>query len=150
MPLFGDRKAFPFAQRPFSEGTGQFSPDGRWVAYRSNETGRFEVHVAPFPGPGGKWQISTSGGDFPRWRRDGKELFYLAPDNRLMAAAITVDATRVEVGAVQALFGLRRGGVRYFYDVSADGQRFLVNTADEQGASTALTLVLNWPASLHR
>ena len=88
LPLFGEHKPFPFVNTSFDEALGQFSPDGRWVAYHSNESGRHEVYVQPFPGPGGKWQISTSGGIEPRWRRDGKELFYIAPDGKLMAAPI--------------------------------------------------------------
>src|SRR5262249_38940792 len=79
LPLFGDRKPFPFLQTPFAESGGRFSPDGKWVAYQSNESGRSEVYVQPFPGPGAKFQISTDGGANPLWRRDGKELFFLGP-----------------------------------------------------------------------
>jgi serine/threonine protein kinase/Tol biopolymer transport system component len=151
LPLSGDeRKPFRFLQTRFNNGTGQFSPDGHWIVYRSNETGRFEIYVAPFPGPGGKWQISTTGGTLPRWRRDSKEILYVAPSNTLMAAAVTVEASRVEVGPVRALFQLHPVTPRYFYDVTPDGQRFLVNTADERAASTPLTLVVNWRALLKR
>src|SRR5262249_40361145 len=101
LPLFGDeRKPFRFLQTRSSNGTGQFSPDGHWVVYRSNETGRFEIYIAPFPGPGGKWQISMAGGTAPRWRRDGREVFYVGPGNTLMAASMVLNGTRVDVGPV--------------------------------------------------
>lgn len=98
LPLFGDRKPFPILQTALNESAGQFSPDGHWIAYASNESGRFEVYVAPFPGPGGKWQVSAAGGFFPRWRRDTREMFYLAPDNALMAVAGGGQDSAFEVG----------------------------------------------------
>lgn len=153
LPLFGDRKPFPFLQTRFNE-VGSFSPDGRWIAYSSNESGRYEVYVAPFPGPGGKWQVSTAGGDWPRWRRDGKEIFYLAPapDNKLMVAAVNGVGSAFEIGAVRPLIDTRapvRNALRV-YDISPDGQRFLVNTLAEEGASDPITLVVNWPALLKK
>ena len=118
---------------------GQFSPDGRWVAYVSDESGRNEVYVAPFPGPGGKWQISTAGGTYPRWRRDGTEIFYVSPDSKLMSAAVNGKGLSFEVGAVTPLFETHLvTGSRYAYDVSADGQRFLINTTP--GANDIRTL----------
>ena len=109
------------------------------------------MYVAPFPGPGGKWQISTGGGYFPRWRRDGTEIFYLAPDNKLMAAAVNGKGGSFEVGAVKPLFGTHTsGGGRDRYDVSADGQRFLISTVPEQVASAPITIVLNWAAGLKK
>ena len=152
LPLSGDRKPFPFLQTPFNEGPGQFSPDSRWIAYASNESGRNEIYVAPFPGPGGKWQISTAGGNLPRWRHDGKELFYLAPDNKLMVAAVNGQGAAFEVGAVGPLFEqMRPTGQRYIYDVSPDGQRFLVNTVGNQTApTTPITVVVNWTAGLRK
>jgi eukaryotic-like serine/threonine-protein kinase len=151
LPLTGDRKPFPLLQTQFGEANGQISPDGRWVAYRSNESGRNEIYVAPFPGPGGKWQISTAGGYFPRWRHDGSEIFYLTPDNRLMVASVNGKGPGIEVGAVKPLFPTRivfAGG--YQYDVSADGQRFLIDTAPEQATSSPITVVLNWTAGLKK
>jgi len=149
LPLDGDRRPFPFLQTPFNEYPAVFSPDGRWIAYASNESGRYEVYVAPFPGPGGKWQVSTAGGSWPRWRRDGAELFYVAADNRLMAAAANGQASGFEVGAVRPLFETRaRFNRRYMYDVSADGQRFLINRILEEAALQPITLVVNWTAVL--
>ncbi len=151
LPLLGDRKPVPFPNAKFEYGFGQFSPDGRWVAYRSNESGRNEIYVAPFPGPGGKWQISTAGGDRPRWRRDGSEVFYLSPDNKMMSATVGGKGASFEVGAVKPLFETRvvTGG-RNQYTVSADGQRFLIDTSPEQAASAPITVVLNWTAGLKK
>jgi dipeptidyl aminopeptidase/acylaminoacyl peptidase len=151
LPLSGDRTPVPFLNTKFNEAAGQFSPDGRWVAYQSDESGKNEVYVTPFPGPGGKWQISTGGGSFPRWRHDGNEIFYLAPDNKLMAAAVNGKGSSFEVGAVKRLFETRAVvGLRNRYAVSADGPRFLINTAPEQAASAPITVVLNWTAGLKK
>ena len=152
MPLFGDRKPRAFLQTAFLETRAQFGPDGRWVAYQSNESGRNEVYVAPFPGPGGKWQVSTAGGGSPRWRRDGTELFYVALDGKLMAAAVSSRGSTFDVGAVRALFNgrMRDQLLGIPYDVTADGQRFLVNTLVEQTAPSSITLVVNWPSLLKK
>jgi serine/threonine protein kinase/Tol biopolymer transport system component len=153
LPLSGDRKPFPFLQTQFNEAPGQFSPNGRWVAYASDESGKAEVYVAPFPGPGGKWQISIGGGDWPRWRPDGAEIFYVAPDNKVMAAPVNGKGTSFEVGVVKTLFQAGAGatiGLRYRYGVSADGQRFLINTAPAEAASAPITVVLNWTAGLKK
>jgi Tol biopolymer transport system component/predicted Ser/Thr protein kinase len=153
LPLTGDHKPFPLLQTQVGgTGDGQISPDGRWVAYDSNESGRNEVYVAPFPGPGGKWQISTAGGTHPRWRHDGSEIFYLAPDSKLMAASVSGKGAGFEVGAVKLLFPTRVvafGGL-YNYAVSADGQRFLINTTPQQAASSPITVVLNWAGGLKK
>jgi serine/threonine protein kinase/Tol biopolymer transport system component len=152
LPLSGPRTPFAFIASPFQDGWAQFSSDGRWVAYSSDESGRPEIYVAPFPGPGAKWQISEAGGSHPRWRLDGKELFYHSPDNKLMAATIGRRAGRIDVEAVQLLFETRTpgGGVRSFYDVSGDGRRFLHSVPIEQTDSASLTLVTNWPALLKK
>jgi Tol biopolymer transport system component len=137
-------------QTSFSESVATFSPDSRWVAYASDESGRNEVYVAPFPGPGGKWQVSADGGSWPRWRRDGREIFYMAPDNRLMVAAVEGQGSGFQISAVQALFETRaRINQRAMYDVTPDGQRFLINTIVEQ-AVQPITLVVNWPALLKK
>jgi Tol biopolymer transport system component len=148
LPISGDRKPTPFLQTQFNEARGRFSPDGRWMAYQSDESGRMEVYVAPFPGPGGKWQVSTAGGTFPRWRNDGAEIFYLAPGNRLMAAPVNGKGSTFEIGAVRPLFDIRPAGGGFRYDVTADGQRFLTNEAEEQTGSAPITVVLNWTAGV--
>jgi Tol biopolymer transport system component len=158
LPLFGDRKPFPFLQTPFGEVSGRFSQDVRWIAYVSDESaGRSEVYVAPFSGrgetPASKWQISTTGGTQPRWRNDGKEIFYLAPDKRLMAVAVNGQGSAFEKGAVRSLFDTRAPSTinpRSAYDVSPDGQHFLVNTLAEEDAPAPITLVVNWPALLKK
>ena len=147
------------APRPVVESRGpvthaRVSPDGRWLAYISRESGRDDAYVQNFPTPTGKWEVSTSGGGQPKWRHDGKELFYIAPDGRLMAVPLTL-TDRVEAGTPVALFQTRvegagaiMGGIYHQYDVTPNGQRFLVNTLEEQGESAPITVVLNWTAGL--
>ena len=155
----GDRKPFVFLKTNFDERRAQFSPDGRWVAYMSNESGRYEIYVRPFNGNapaasgGGQWQVSTSGGISPRWRADGKELYYIAPDGKLMAAPISRewrdDRARHRPWPCFRR-GLYGGGtdvtIGTNYDVSVDG-RFLINTVLEDTASP-ITLLQNWTAAL--
>jgi Tol biopolymer transport system component len=149
LPLFGDRKPFVFLNQPYEERTGQFSPDGHWVAYVSNESGRHEIYVRPFPGPGGQWQISTTGGIQPRWSQDGKELFYIAPDANLVAVPIAVDGPTLNPGRPIPLFrsGIVGGGREIYqrenYAVSADG-RFLINVPTDDALAPPITLLLNW------
>jgi Tol biopolymer transport system component len=146
-----DREVTPFLHGEADELEGDFSPDGRWVAYSSNESGRFEVYVQPFPGPGGKWQVSSDGGLAPHWRRDGKELFYLTSDHKLMAVAVRTGTT-FELETPKSLFQvrIRNDPSGRHYDVSADGQRFLVNAPLVEEDSPPITLVQNWPALLKR
>jgi len=149
--LDGAGKPVPVVQTNSEEQAGQFSPDGNWIAYQSNESGRIEIYVQPFPGPGNNWPISTNGGIQVRWRRDGKELFYVALDGRLMAVPIRVasNAGPPEVGAPVPLFAPRLGGAiaqadyRHQYMVSSDGRRFLVATVTEE-ANSPITVILNW------
>jgi serine/threonine protein kinase len=158
LPMEGDRKPWPFLKTNFAEGSGQFSPDGRWVAYNSNESGRDEIYVRPFLAPAtasaadrsaGQWQVSTAGGIYPAWRPDGKELYYIAPDGKLLAAAITVNRGTLEPpGAPVALFQTRIYGgpnsqVQRQYDVSNDG-RFLINSVLEDNNAAPITLLQNW------
>ena len=99
LPLFGDKQPFPFLATEFSEYQGRFSPDGRWVAYVSNESGEQEVYVQSFPASGGKWQISTDGGAQPVWRHDGRELFYINPDRKLMSVEIKTGVLGIGSGS---------------------------------------------------
>ena len=134
---------------PAQEVLAQFSPDGRWVAYQSNESGRFEVVVQPFPEAGAKWQVSTAGGVAPRWRADGKELYFLAPDATMMAVPVTAAGASFETGTPVALFPTRivDGGTvasnRPQYDVARDG-RFLINQPVRDATAAPITLILNW------
>lgn len=138
-----------FLKTPFDEDFGRFSPDGRWVAYESNESGAREVYAAPFPGPGGKRQISSGGGGIPAWRRDGRELFYMTRGGQLMAAEVSESNGTLEIGRVQKLFDGLATGAGTSYAVAADGQKFVVV---ESAAATArpLTLVENWTAALRK
>ena len=153
LSLNGKGAPFPVAQTPFDELSGQFSPDGKWVAFQSNESGRPDVYLQPFPGPGNKSLISPNGGTHARWRRDGEELFYLAPDGRLMAVPIRVALNRAapEIGTPVPLFvppiggAIQRGDFRQLYMVSPDGKQFLVATVTE-GPTSPIAVILNWKA----
>jgi Tol biopolymer transport system component len=140
-------KAQPFLRTPFNEGVPVFSPDGRWLAYISDESGRFEIYVQPYPGPGGKWQISTEGGTEPVWNRNGRELFYRSGD-KMMAVDITTQPS-FAAGKPKVLFTgqyLPTPGTLSNYDVSPDGQRFLMikPSVQAQIAPTQINVVLNW------
>jgi dipeptidyl aminopeptidase/acylaminoacyl peptidase len=149
LPLDGDRKPYLFQKSQFAEREASFSPDGKWVAYCSNESGEYKVYVVPFPGTGGKWQVSPGGGCGPRWRRDGKEIFYISSDNKMMATEVKAGGSSFEVGATHALFATRPYGVFGRFDVTADGQRFLIPYETGQ-PTAAITLVVNWPAELKK
>ena len=162
LPLDGNHQPWVFLKTPFDERVGQFTPDGRWVAYMSNESGRYEIYVRPFVAPaasastdgatgrraGAQWQVSTVGGIFPRWRPDGKELYYLGPDGQMMAAPIAATGATLEPGTPVALFQTHIVGGAAFnrqgrqYDVARDG-RFLINTVLDE-ATAPITLLLNW------
>jgi Tol biopolymer transport system component len=150
LPMAGDPKPLPFLTSPFYEGVSAFSPDGHWVAYGSDESGRREIYVRPFPGPGAQWQVSTAGGKDPRWRPDGRELYYIAPDGRLMAAPIASSGTALQPGLPTALFqprivggGTPAIGFRQQYDVAPDG-RFLINVSVDEGTAAPITVITNW------
>ena len=145
----GDRPPVPFLQTPFAKSAARISPDGRWVAYASNESGNSEIYVTSFPRPGGKWQVSVAGGQWPRWRRDGREIYYIAPDRRLMAASVDGTGAAFEIDPVQPLFvAPGTPASRYVYDVAADGERFLLPRPSTEFAAAPLTLVVNWQALL--
>jgi len=150
LPLEGDRTPRPFLDTQADETMGQFSPDGRFVTYVSNTSGRNEVYVVPFPDPGGQWQVSTQGGTEPRWRSDGKELFFFTPDNWLMAAQVNVEGDHFEIGGIQQLFQARESGDIWRYDVARDGERFLVLTPLTDESASPIHLIVNWPAELKK
>jgi serine/threonine protein kinase/Tol biopolymer transport system component len=152
-PLFGDHKAFPVAQKPQSlQGTPALSPDGKWLANDSDESGRIEVYVTPFLHGGGKWQVSTGGGSCPRWRADGRELFYMSLENKIMSAEISAQTSSVVIGKVQQVF--QANPVPFapecMYDVSADGKKIVVVTLAVEQGSQPLTLIVNWPPLLKK
>ncbi len=143
-----------FLKAPSVLRNAQFSPDEKWVAYASNETGKWEIYVTSFPEARGRWQVSTGGGEQPRWRGDGKELFYLSSDGKMMAAPVTIGAN-FDVGRPVELFQTTpRQPVSFndqvVYDVRPDGQRFLILTQMKQADSAPMSVVLNWPAKVTR
>jgi Tol biopolymer transport system component len=155
LPLTGERQPVSLLEREstaVAQFWARFAPNGRWIAYTSSESGRNEVYVMPFPGPGGKSLVSTAGGTWARWRRDGKEMFYVESNGRLMAAEIEVRESAVRVGPVRPLFQIRgmRQNFSYMYDVSPDGQRFLINTILQDAEMLPLTFVANWPTLLQQ
>ncbi len=157
LPLQGERRPRPFAQERFNEGWASFSPDGRWLAYMSDETGKGEIYVQPFPGPGGKWQVSSGGGNYPIWARSGRELFY-ANGDKLMTAAVAASPT-FSSGTPQVLFEkatllmfMTLGVGPYFakpYDVAPDGKAFLI-VKQSVSSPTQINVVLNWFEELKR
>ena len=152
-----NKPLIPVARTNFDERTGQFSPDGRWVAYESNESGRFEVYVQSFPAPTTKLPVSPAGGSQMRWRADGKELFYVAADGRLMSVAVQLPSAGqpIGLGSPVPLFATRiesivQGGIAHAYAVTADGKRFLMSTFTEQTAPIALIVNRRVPAASAR
>ena len=151
LPLFGDGKPFSVAQTAFEERDGEVSPDGKWMAYRNNESGRWEIYITAFPGGGAKWQVSTSGGTNPRWRRDGKELFFLDPSENIVAVDVNTSANAVKLGVPHNLFRALAIQPEYGpFDVTADGKKFLLNSGSLTEGSTPFILVQNWPAELKK
>jgi serine/threonine protein kinase/Tol biopolymer transport system component len=165
MPLTGDRKPFPYVTSPFDEGAASISPNGRWLAYASNETGVHQVIVQPFPDPsGGKWQISSSGGTSPRWKRDGTELYYVDREGQIVAVRVNTDQN-FEAGKPIPLFKTLQPvlgvGPALFYDVTPNGDRFLVLLAtgavdtsrypvQEAVIPAPITVFVNWTSALKR
>jgi Tol biopolymer transport system component len=147
LPLTGERKAFPFATEANNQEDSHFSPDDRWIAYESDESGTFEIYVRSFPGPGGKWQVSTAGGSSPRWGRDGKELFYLSLDRKLMTVPVHL-AHGFQAGPPRTLFPVQPILDIAAYDVTPDGRRFLVKSPSGEESPPNLTLVTDWTALL--
>jgi dipeptidyl aminopeptidase/acylaminoacyl peptidase len=163
VPLAGDRKPFPLLHNAFNERWAQISPDGKWIAYTSNETRRNEIYVTSFPNAQGKWQLSTSGGTFPRWRGDGKELYFFTTlsSGKLMATDIRATGSSLQPAVPRVLFDSGYVDiplvVNYHpYATSPDGQRFLIPRPESASAAASdqapapITVVLNWTAALRR
>jgi protease II len=149
-----EQKATPFLKATSTLKNGRFSSDGKWLAYASNESGRWEIYVTSFPDAHGKWQVSTSGGDQPKWRSDGKELFYFSPESKLMAVSVTT-GTHFDAGTPTVLFQANPREMvatseHVTYDIGKDGQRFLINTQTKQSETMPMSVVLNWSARLNK
>jgi eukaryotic-like serine/threonine-protein kinase len=147
-------QAKPFLQAKWTFRNAQFSPDGRWVAYSTNETGNWEVYVSPFPNASSKWQVSRGGGEEPRWRRDGKELFYLSGEGKMMAVPVKT-GTSFEAGPPVTLFQTHtRQPISvmdvFSYDVTGDGQKFLINTKVDEPNAAPLSIILNWASEMEK
>ena len=154
-PLFGDGKPYVWRNTPFTEAQGRFSPNGRWVAYSSNESGPNQVYVRPFEGSGGQRMVSTNGGTVPKWRADGKELFYLSADRKLMAVDVNEGDGTITFASPKPLFEIRvllaasaPGSV--VYAPTGDGQRFLVIVPVEESSPSPLAVVMNWTSGLKK
>jgi Tol biopolymer transport system component len=149
LSLSEDAELTSLIQTPFLERWPQVSPNGRWLAYISNESGIEEVYVRPFPLRGGRWQVSSSGGTKPRWGPDGKELFYLDRENMLTVTRLEPGERSLKVGKIEPLFqGSFARIVGWPYDIAPDGQRFLANVSQEREVFSPITVVVNWTADL--
>jgi Tol biopolymer transport system component len=154
LPTFGDRTPVPYLRTPYSEIQSRLSPDGRWVAYSSDETGMLEVYVQSFPVAGAKQTISIRGGAEPQWRKDGRELYYLAADRTLMAVDVDGGGETMRVSRPRALFRAPVAGplnvYRSHYAVTGDGQRFVIDTVDAPTSEASIAVLANWTALLPR
>jgi eukaryotic-like serine/threonine-protein kinase len=151
LSMAADHKVDRVLTTPFREGPSQFSPDGKWIAYTSDESGRNEVYVQSFPASGSKWPVSSKGGDWVRWRKDGQELFYVAPDRTVMSVVVRPAAGSLEFGTPSALFALPAtfdANNTYPYDVMPDGQRFLALAPTTNAEEPPMTVIVNWRADL--
>jgi Tol biopolymer transport system component len=140
MSMTGDPDPRPVLKTEFMELGAQFSPDGKWIAYTSDESGRFEVYITPFPGPGRKWQVSSSGGLAPRWRGDGGEIYFQTLNNQMIAVGLGYENSALVVRGETELFQFPTGRG---YDVTANGTKFLV-IDEEDRVFSPLTIVVNW------
>ncbi len=147
LPMFGNRKPYPFLETEFSEWSGAFSPDSRWIAYQSDESGRYEIYVRPFQGAEGKWQVSTTGGLNPIWRPDGHELYYESAERKLMAVEVSGTGSTFQAGTPHPLFDIDSKGQGSIQAIAPNAQRFLLTVAP--GASSVpVTIVMNWDAEM--
>jgi len=149
LPVIGARTPSALLKSRFDEQDLRFSPDGRWIAFSSNESGRFEVYVAPLPATGGKTRVSAGGAKLPRWSRDGRELFYLSNDRHLVAVPIR-KVPALELGTPVPLFVLNGSAPWIDFDVAADGKRFLAIIPETVGDEQPLSVIVNWIAELNR
>jgi len=147
LPMFGDKKPFNYLHSEFNEQYAKLSPNGQWLAYQSDESKRLEIYVVTFPMLGGKWQVSTGGATRPVWSRDGKELYFISADSKMMAVEIR-GGTKFDFGVPKALFDVRMDAAAWF-DVSKDG-KFLIPSQVEVAATVPMTVVVNWQAGLKR
>ena len=150
LPLTGDRKREAYLETKYRGRDATFSPDGRWVAYASDESGRFEIYVQGFPERRGKWLVSADGGVRPAWRADGKELYWVGPDGTLMAASVELQAAGVRMGRAEALFRLPVGWGIPLFQAGRDGRRFLVYEPEGGQMDRPMVVVENWAARLGR
>jgi eukaryotic-like serine/threonine-protein kinase len=155
--MFGDRKEYQLSNSPFDEQSPQLSPDGRWLAYSSDDTGNYEIYVQSFSADGklgaDKKRVSTSGGKFPVWRRDGSELFFVAADGQMMSSAVKTGGTEFEFSAPKGLFKTRMMAWTtnfHEFDVTPDGQRFLIGTLIGDTKAAPPTVIINWTAELKK
>jgi Tol biopolymer transport system component len=143
-----EMKAMPYLQGKGAIRNGQFSPDGKWVAYASNESGMWEVYVSPFPEANSKWQVSRGGGEEPRWRSDGKELFYLSSARKLMTVELKLSSSLEARDPVELFQTRSRQRISsqdvFTYSVGGEGQRFLVNTIIDEPTAAPLSIALHW------
>jgi eukaryotic-like serine/threonine-protein kinase len=149
LPMTGDRKAIPLLQTEYSESNGRFSPDMKWIAYQSDESGSNQIYVRPFPGAGAKRQVSASGGILPRWHRNGKEIFFVA-GGKIMSAEVNGSGSTFEIGKEKLYFDPSSIGASLVRDISSDGQSILLEIPRTRQSLTPLTLVVNWDAELRR
>ena len=150
-PQFGDKKPFAYLPSSFQEAEAKLSPDGKWLAYRSNESKRLEIYVVSFPTPDAKFQVSTNGGRIPVWSRDGRELYFMSGDSKMMAVKINTAGGKFQASVPQPLFDVRLGNNSPNFDVSKDG-RFLIPraTGPSEPDNGPMTVVLNWQAGLKK
>ena len=149
-----ENKSRPYIQGRWLVRSAQFSPDSRWVAYSTNENGNWEVYVSPFPNASSKWQVSHGGGEEPRWRQDGKELFYLSPQGKLMVASVKLGES-FEALTPAPLFQTRRrqkisSQDVFTYAVTENGNKFLFNNVVDQKEAQPLSIIMNWKSALEK
>ena len=151
LPLEGEKKPLEVVRTDFNESQGQFSPDVRWIAYQSDRTGRKEIYLRPFPGPGEDRRVSIDGGSQPRWNGSGDELFFIGGDDRLMAVPMRVAAASkvLEPGVPVGLFATTVGSTvtlayRQQYLAAADGRSFVMHSAVADGTASPISVILNW------